>query len=253
MNWAHLKTIVWLRWRLGFNQLRRTGNLNTVLTLGFFICLLPSSALLFITTLTVGIFVLPMASADHVFYVWCGIIIAFLFMWCMGLMVELQRSDAISIDKILHLPISLSGAFLVNYLGSLASISLIVFAPSMFALCLAMVIVKGAAALVMFPLLAGFLLMTTATTFQLRGWLSAIMQNKRHRRIVLAGMGMSFLLLAQTPNLVNILFWRNAHNNSTAHAETYAEAARVYQGRIKQVSQKLTDLTAATAAGDVEA
>ncbi len=253
MNWAHLKTIIWLRWRLGFNQLRKTGNLNTVLTLGFFICLLPSSAFLFITTLTVGIFVLPMASADHVFYVWCGIIIAFLFMWCMGLMVELQRSDAISIDKILHLPISLSGAFLVNYLGSLASISLIVFAPSMFALCLAMVIVQGAAALVMFPLLAGFLLMTTATTFQLRGWLSAIMQNKRHRRIVLAGMGMSFLLLAQTPNLVNMFFWRNAHKNNEAQVETYAEAARIYRKRQERVTQKIADLETALQAGEMTA
>ena len=25
MNWAHLKTFVWLRWRLAVNQIRRSG------------------------------------------------------------------------------------------------------------------------------------------------------------------------------------------------------------------------------------
>ena len=30
MNWQHLKTFLWLRWRLGANQLRRAGAVNFV-------------------------------------------------------------------------------------------------------------------------------------------------------------------------------------------------------------------------------
>ena len=31
MNWSHLRTFAWMRWRLGVNQLRRSGFANSVL------------------------------------------------------------------------------------------------------------------------------------------------------------------------------------------------------------------------------
>ncbi len=49
--------------------------------------------------------------------VWDGLVLAFLFFWLIGLLLELQRSEVLSLDKFLHLPVSLRGAFLINYLS----------------------------------------------------------------------------------------------------------------------------------------
>ena len=69
----------------------------------------------------------------------------------MGLMTELQRSEAISFEKLLYLPISLGGAFLVNYLSSFVSLTLIAFLPAMIGLCIASVIAVGPALLISLP------------------------------------------------------------------------------------------------------
>ena len=69
--------------------------------------------------------------------------VAFLFLWSVGLMAELQRSEPLVLSRFLHLPVSVRGAFLINYVSSLLSLSLIIFLPIMLAFCAALVYVKG--------------------------------------------------------------------------------------------------------------
>ena len=78
----------------------------------------------------IGLFVLPGTSAAVLMYAWDGVVAGFLFGWAVGLLVELQRSEALSLDKFLHLPVSLKSAFLINYLSSMVNFSLIVFLPA---------------------------------------------------------------------------------------------------------------------------
>ena len=77
-------------------------------------------------------------------YVWDGLVVGFLFSWAIGLLAELQRSEVLSLDKFLHLPVSLTGVFLINYLSSLFSLTLIIFVPAMVGLSLGLVIRPGA-------------------------------------------------------------------------------------------------------------
>ena len=56
---------------------------------------------------------------------------AFLLFWLIGVLSEIQRSETIDIGKMLHLPVSLKGIFLVNYLASHLTFSIIVFVPGM--------------------------------------------------------------------------------------------------------------------------
>ena len=44
-------------------------------------------------------------------------------------MTELQRTEPLSLSKFLHLPVSVNGVFLINYLSSLLRLSLIIFVP----------------------------------------------------------------------------------------------------------------------------
>jgi ABC-2 type transport system permease protein len=205
VNWQHFSTFLWLRWRLLVRQMKRAGAVNAVVTvlLVAFVALLAAG--LFISFLMVGLFALPDAPPEVLMYVWDGLAAAFLFFWMMGLLVDLQRSEVLSLDKFLHFPVSLTSAFLINYLSSWLSVSVCLVVPAMVALALGLIIVKGPALLLQFLLLAGFLLMVTALSYQFQGWLASLMTNPRRRRTVIVFVTMGFVLLFQLPNLVNIL------------------------------------------------
>lgn len=204
MNWSHLRTTLWLRWRILVNRVRRTGKLNNVLfglllVLGSVICVG-----LFAAALIVGVQVLPEAKPEQLLMTWIVFALLFLFSWMVGLMTDLQRSDAMSFQNLLHLPVSLGWVFLYNYLSSFVSLSMAIFLPPMLGLCLAMVIVHGPLMLLSFPLLLGFFGMVTAITYQVRGWLAHLMKDKRRGRNIVAAITVGFVILIQAPNLINM-------------------------------------------------
>lgn len=205
MNLDHLRAFLWLRWRLRVNQLRRGGIANVII-LGILTALVVVTAVvLFVTFFLVGLLALPKVPPAVLLYVWDGLVVALVFCWTIGLLTELQRSDSLSLDKFLHLPVSLTGAFLINYLSSFLSVNLVLFVPSMFALCLALVFTRGPIMLLTFPLLAAFLLMLTGVTHQFQGWLASLMVNQRRRRTVIVLVTAGFIIVCQLPNLVNIM------------------------------------------------
>ncbi|MBI3468487.1 MAG: hypothetical protein HY000_36255, partial [Planctomycetes bacterium] len=151
-----------------------------------------------------GLYVFPRAEPVHLLYTWDVIIIAFVFFWSIGLLTELQRTETLSLSKFLHLPVSVTGAFLINYLSSLLRLSLIMFVPVMFGLALGLVFAKGMWLLLVLPLTAAFLLMVTALTYQFQGWLASLMSNPRRRRTVVVVATAIFILAFQLPNLLNV-------------------------------------------------
>ncbi len=203
MNWQHLRAFVWLRWRMTINQWRRAGAFNAVLLTIITFILLLTVIPLFVGSLMLGLYLIPKAAPVHLMYAWDGMIVAFLFFWGIGLITELQRSEPLSLSKFLHLPVSVNGAFLINYLSSLFRLSLILFAPVMLAYALALIYVKGWSLLPVLPALLALLLMVTALTYQLQGWLAALMSNPRRRRTVIVVTTAAFILIVQLPNLMN--------------------------------------------------
>ncbi len=203
MNWQHLRAFVWLRWRLLVNQWRRAGALNavllTILAVGAAVTAIP----LLIASFMIGRYAIPRAAPEHLLYAWDGVIAAFLFFWGVGLLAELQRTEPMALSKFLHLPVSVNGAFLINYVSSLCRLSLIFFVPVMLGFSLALVGVKGVFLLPVLPMLAAFLLMITALTYQFQGWLAALMSNPRRRRTGIAVATVVFVMIVQLPNLLN--------------------------------------------------
>ena len=227
MNWEHLKAFVWLRWRLLYNQNRRAGVLNAVLTVIVVVGALLTAIPLFIGCLMLGIYAIPKAQPVHLMYVADGVVVGFLFFWMIGLITELQRTDPLSLSKFMHLPVSATGAFLINYLSSLLRLSLIIFLPVMVAFALALVIVKGVSMLLAVPLVASFLLMVTALTYQFQGWLAMLMSNPRRRRTVIMITTVAFVLIVQLPNLLNFYGpWRQAGQPNRSQ-ETVEELQRL--------------------------
>ena len=236
MNWEHLKAIVWLRQRLFFNWLRRSGIANTIVT-GILMALgLVASAVMFFVTLLLGIKLLPSATTDQLLVVWNVVIGLFLFSWAIGLLTELQRSEVISFQKLLYYPISLTGTFLVNYLSSFASFTLVVFLPAMVGLCIASVVALGPYFLVTLPMLFGLVLMVTAVTYQFRGWLASLMMNKRRRRTLVTAIGAAFILLVQLPNLFNRLYLRSRTEKDVASSQKIVEETQRLSEDLKRHS-----------------
>src|SRR5262249_16941813 len=64
-----------------------------------------------------------------------------------------------------------------------------------------------------------FILMLTAWTYCLRGWLAALMINKRRRRTIIVWMTIAFVLVFQIPNLLlNTRMLNHAHPALDGHA-----------------------------------
>ncbi|MCA9119004.1 MAG: hypothetical protein H6822_16955 [Planctomycetaceae bacterium] len=228
MSLEHLRTILWLRWRISSNQWRGSGTLNAVLTTLFVVCAIVASVVLFFAALISGTVVLRAKefSPDVLMLTWDAVLAVFLLVWGIGLMTELQRSELLSLDRLLHLPLSLSGVFFLNYASSLLSLPIIVFVPGMLGLALAFILALGPQMIVILPLLISFLLMVTALTYQLRGWLATLMENKRRRKSILVAITMLFILAVQTPQFVNIAFMRSRSEGQKQHAQKYQEEVR---------------------------
>jgi hypothetical protein len=251
VSWTHLQTLIWLRWTLSRNQWKKGGVLNAVIGAVLLGAALLGSIFAFGAGLIGGVFALPHLQAEHVLLVWLVITFAFLVLWIIGLVTELQRSELLSLDRLLHLPLSLREAFLLNYLSSLASLSIVLFLPGMVGLSLAMVATGGRKMLLMFPLVFGFLALVTAVTYQLRGWLGALMANKRRRRAIIAFVTAGFILLAQAPNLINIAFQRHLRRSDGQHARQLDDLRQqLLTGQIHadQYSRRLERLQAERAA-----
>ena len=222
MNLRHINTFIWLRYRLRLNQLKRGGVVNSVLAaLVAFFCLIASCSL-FVGGFFLGLFAFRSAPPVVRLLVWDGLIAAFLLSWMIGLMTELQRTDALSLDKFLHLPVSPVGAFVINYVSSLFSLSLILFVPGIIGLILGEAFADGPQMLLAVPLLAAFVLAVTGLTYQFQGWLATLMTNPRRRRTVIVTVTLSFILIGQLPNLINLVV-RPWESKSVDHSAKYTE------------------------------
>ncbi len=214
MNWEQLRAILWLRWRLTRNQFARAGSLNVVLSIVLLALLLLGAAAFGLGGALLGAFAAAKAPPRVLLYIWDGAVFGFLLFWLSGLMVELQRSESIDLTKLLHLPVTLNQVFVFNYAASHFTPSIVLFMPAMLGLCAGLVLGAGPEMALLVPLVLGFIFMVTAWTYCLRGWLSALMVNKRRRRAILVWITIALVLIGQLPNLVFNSSYFHRHRRS---------------------------------------
>lgn len=237
MNWEHLKTYIWVRWRLSVNQIKRAGTFGAVVAAVLNGLRILGGAIMFLTGLLVGIFALGKVEPRVVMAVWDGVAAAFILFWMIGLLSELQRTELLSLNNFMHLPVSPSGAFLINYVGSSVGLALILFLPAMLGLSAGLTLSRGIGMLTLFPLVVAFFLMITAVTYQFRGWLAGMMTNPRRRRTIVAIVSLAFILVFQLPNILTN-FNPAFREKRQARAETRKEISELKKeldaGRITQ-------------------
>jgi len=209
VNWDQLRTILWLRWRLTRNMWIRGKGLGAILAAMLVIgaCMLGTAS--FVGAVIGGIFGLRDASAFAVWAVWCVATALFLFLWMIGLIQELQRSEIIDLQRLMHLPVLLGQIFVINYLASHLAFSVILVVPALMGLAIGLTIARGPAMLLLVPLSLGMVFAVSAWTYCLRGWLATLMSNPRRRRNVVMVIVFCFILVGQAPNLYFNAFRHN--------------------------------------------
>jgi ABC-2 type transport system permease protein len=226
VNMRHFRAFLWLRWRLRVNQLRRGGIANIVILVLFAMLIAGLGVLMLVGGVLVGLLAMKDAPPYAFLFVWDGVVVGMLFFWCITLIADLQRSDPLTLDKVLHLPVSPTGAFVINYLSSFFNVTLILFLAGMFGLATGLLFSRGPAMLALFPPVAAFALALTAVTYQFQGWLAALMTNPRRRRTIIVVMTATFILVAQLPNLINMATIRNRtgpDENAARHLQEQEE------------------------------
>ena len=143
MNWAQLQTVLWLRTRLVLNQWTRGGGLGAVLAIVMLVASGFTGGMLFFGGLAAGKFLFQTASPQVFMFTWAGLTMAFLMFWGVGLMTELQRTESIDLQRLMHLPVLLGQLFVINYLASHFALSVILTVPAMLGLALGLAWERG--------------------------------------------------------------------------------------------------------------
>ncbi|MHB8898142.1 MAG: hypothetical protein ACYC6Y_05300, partial [Thermoguttaceae bacterium] len=235
MNLSHLRTMLWLRWRLTRNQWRRSGGVNAALTLIFVLAGLALAVVGSVAGIAFGMLVLAPGPPRLTMVAFDLLVITFLGMWMVGLVTELQQSQFLDLGRFLHLPVALRDVFLLNYLASLLSFSMATILPLMFGLSLGLALGRGPAMLLLLPLVLSFFFMVTAWSHWLRGWMAALMVNKRRRQAVIMGISLVLVVVSQLPNLAMNVWSRGDQNRPARTAEQVARQRDLLAQREKRV------------------
>jgi hypothetical protein len=177
-----------------------------------------------------GALLLREAKPDTIRWVWFGVTVAFLLVWLIGLVAELQRSESIDLQRLMHLPVALGQIFTFNYVASHFTISIFMFVPAILGLSIGLAVSRGPLMLLLIPLGLSMIFAISAWTYCLRGWLAAMMTNPRRRRAIIMGITALFILIGQAPNLYfNVVrkFDRSPGGQAADRASRRAEHQRL--------------------------
>lgn len=206
---THLDTsIVWPILRLAWKLSRRRWQRQSPLLGGLAVLVsaigIGSAVVAAAMAFVLGMAFLPEAKPFELMLAWDGVIALFLLLWLTGLLIQLQLGgESLSLDKLLHMPISPSSAFFVNFLGAQLRVSLVVFLGLMLGLAAASVVTLGIRHLVLFPLVLGLAALVACVTHQFQSWLGRLFANKRRRGTIVAVAVLVFVALMNLPGLVS--------------------------------------------------
>ncbi|MCW5551840.1 MAG: hypothetical protein KIS67_06680 [Verrucomicrobiae bacterium] len=223
MNWEQFRAILWLRWRLTRNQMTRGSGLGAVIAALAVVALVLVAVGGGVGAIFLGAVAMKSIPAPTLMWVWDGLVLVILFFSLMGVLSEVQRSESVDLTRLLHLPVSLRQVFVFNYLASLISFGTVVGLAFMLGLAVGLTVSRGPRFVLAMPLVLGFVFMVTAWIYCLRGWLLSLMVNPRRRRAIAMWIMVSIILIAQSPQLINLAYQRKARSEREARRATQVQ------------------------------
>ncbi len=205
----NFQTLVWLRWRIRLNQMRKGSLLGKVVAAILLVSFAATCFGLLFVGILLGVFSLRSVPSEYYFLFWDGFCALFCFLWFGRMATDIQRTDAITFDRILHLPVSFSQAFVINYLSSLINVTFLSLCALGFGFIFGSCFSLGTKALWIPIPFVFFLIAITALTYQVQGWLAALMSNPRRRQMIVIIVPLIFVFLSQIPAIFATRFAKN--------------------------------------------
>lgn len=209
---------IWLRFRLRFNQVTHSSKLAQALGVLGMVFVAFAIVSVWIGGLLAGFFLTRLVGVENHYLIWDGLLVIAMVAWAIHVLNEAQRGDPITFDKILHLPIAPTQAFVVNYLSSLGSTVFLMTVGGYLGFILGAVFVLGWVGFLFLVPVACFLFAMTAVTYWLQGWLAAVMANPRKRQTVLVLIPILIIGMVQIP--VQVLNWLEDRNRAKVEAKS---------------------------------
>ena len=170
----------------------------------------------FLLAFLLGFFLLPNASGVGVLLAWDGVLLAFLFFRVWGMVTDLRVADVLSMQNLLHLPLTPSDVFLLNVIALHLQPSPLIFGAAFLGLALASIFALGPGHAILLPLALAAFWCVIALTRQLQTFLASLMVNKRRRGTIVAVCVMVPMLLIQLPNIfMQVQLWDSLDRSDT--------------------------------------
>ena len=188
------KTLLWLRWRLAYHQWQMEPlPLRVFAAVG----LCASAVLLILGPVAgfcAGYLVLPGLPPLGHRLTWHGLTAALLYFELLGLLVAMQRPEALDVQKLLILPVSLGEVFALNLLGFLLNLMRVGLWLTAMGLLTGVSLKAGPRWICLAPAITGLVVATGLSRFWLQSLLTAWARDVRWRRMLAAGLGFLCLL-----------------------------------------------------------
>lgn len=197
-----VKNFVWLRWRIQSNQLSKSSAIGKVIAALMLVAFVMGTMAALAIGTALGIFLPRLMAREYYFLLWNGLIAVTCILWLFYLIADLQRTEAITFDRLLHLPISFAQVFAINYVSSWLGLHTLCLTGLGFGFIFGSAFSLGPIALLFFLPFTAFLIALTALTYQFQGWIATLMSNPRKRRAILIGLPFALVALIQVPALV---------------------------------------------------
>jgi ABC-2 type transport system permease protein len=197
-----LGSLFYLRYCMRRNAWRREKVLGRVITAMFWLCATIGVFGVFAIGILLGYLVHSQPQADRALYLWNAAVTMFLIAWGIQLSTDLFRNDVLTLDRIMHLPISPSHAFTLNYVSSLVNFPVVYLAAFASGSLVGASFVVGPMALLLGVSLVAYLFMVTAVTSQFQGALSAWMATPRRRQTVMIVLSVFFMFFFPAMSLL---------------------------------------------------
>ena len=201
---AHLRSVVWLQWKLWQRRWHREERLLRglgVLATGLAVV---TGCLSFLLALVLGIVLFPEAWPGVVLISWGVLIVMYVAVRVSGVVASLQRGEGLPLDNLLHLPFAPHQVFLLNFALFQLTLSNVIFVPAFVGLGIACTVALDIRNAVLIPASLALVLCMAAVLYQLQGWIASVVATKPHRVLVGTLLLLVLILLVQAPGLYSM-------------------------------------------------
>jgi hypothetical protein len=212
-EWLHglfgpMMALLYLRYCMRRNAWRREKILGRIITAMYWLGATVGVLSVFALGILLGFGIYAKTQSEGHLLFWNIVVGMFLMAWIIQLSTDLFRNDVLTLDRIMHLPISPSHAFALNYVSSLINFPVVYLAGFASGAILGASLVLGPIALLLGVSLVAYLFMVTALTSQFQGALAAWMASPRRRQLLMILMSVFFMFFFPAMSLLPRLFDR---------------------------------------------